>query len=332
MTDRDLIRILRRAVLQERVNGSLLWGCAAAGLGLLAAIALMVLAKCLPHWGDEIIPWLWTPVVVTLAALIVGLWRTRPPLERIALMLDRRAGLEEHLSTWLENRDGPINEEPLRKAFVEAQRRATLGRSEGLNPRKHLPVRPPMWSSALWLGLLFLGCAVLMPEQQASHALSKEGDRLRTEKGGATKAGPARWDSPKKNPSIISLFTPTELLKGRLAAMDETPDTIKADTLKELEAKIGTLPESRLPQEVRKLLAELREQVRPDGAEKAFGDGSVQVNRTGGARKPGERPRRHVGAAAGAMDPAKLIGIMRERFPDEADALERYYDRIGKQK
>jgi hypothetical protein len=327
MSVKGLLGKLGHGRLRERLNGGLFWGCVAAGASLIAAILMMVAARYWPQHSADIVRWIWLPVLAIVLAAVIGTWLTRPPITVIAFLLDRRAGLEEHLSTWLEclNKN-EASAHPVRKAFIKAQRRATLARAMGLNPARHLPLRPPSWSPVLWLGLLLLGCALLMPEREAESvngdrsAFGRAGMGIRATGGGA----PKRFSSgaPKKR---ITPFTPTDRYRGRIVALDDRlSKEEKAAMLRELESKLGSLSESDLPDEDRALLAELREQI---GGKKTAKEpkGGTMSTRASQNEEPASAEPRHVGAASAGRSPVELVAIARDRFPDEADALARYY-------
>lgn len=326
MSDQDLMGKLHRGVVRERLNGGLFWGCVAAGSGLVAAILMMVAAKYWPQWSEQIIHWTWLPVLLTVIAAMIGAWMTRPPISRIAYLLDRRADLEEHLSTWLECMNESEKVHPMRKAFVEAQRRATLARAKDLIPARFLPIRPPGWSPALWLGLLFLGCALLMPEREKDRVEDTKTPFGRTANGiGVGGGGAPKRLSPKSSKKAITPFTPTDRFKGRIVAMDHRlSKEEKAAMLRELESKLGSLSESDLPEEDRALLAELRRQVGKKKTAKDSKGGTV--NSSGSSKEdPTSTGPRHVGAVPAGHTPVELVAVARDRFPDEADALARYY-------
>jgi hypothetical protein len=213
----------------------------------------------------------------------------------------------------------------LARGFVEAQRRATLRKAEGVTPSRHLPLRSPAWSRALWLGFLALGCAVLMPE----HPPRPEGPREGLTQAGAGKEGAGGWRPgagarfDRLSRGEVEIFTPTETRTIELAVYgSDVPEALREEAARLLEARIGTLPESEWSAEAREWLKQLR---RKDGApEPKTPDGAATAAGTGPKETPALTAT-GTGAVLPPVRPEDLIPVIKDRFPDVAAALERYY-------
>ena len=325
MSEADLVGMLQRGARRIRACAGARWACGALLAGLALAAAWVVVARVRVEWAGAILPAFWLPPLLALAAGLFGFWRARPSPAAVALTLDRRAGLAEHLATWEEFRRLPAPAEPLDQAFVAAQRQAALRCAEGLDPARHLPVSVPAWSRALWLGLLALACALLMPPQEprSAGAQGPQGaphGSQRPEAGRFTPFSPA----PLPDALRVEVLTPTEFFKYQLAAGSlEVPESVKARALEELEAKIGALPESELSPQVRAVLEALREQV---GQRKSSEGPQGSIATTGSAPEPVHaQPAPPPRPEALPPSPVELVALAKDRFPDVAAALERYY-------
>ena len=299
------------------------------------------------------------PLLSAAAALIVVFMRSHPLLETVALLLDARAGTAEHLVTWYQlrrvanaptpyplptgEREGrpapcplPQGEgAELRRAFREAQSAATLALGARFDPRRLLPVRLPPWSRSLWLALLLLCCALLMPprtrpgsvpgaaEFGGMHALN-----ARRNGAGFDGAFPAGSHAPH-----VQVLNPSDLLVFQLKATDPLlPAAAKAEVLRELLKKIGAVPETELSPEVRELLDMLRSEVAlKNGGGKNGEEGGKQDGKTNG--KPNEGP---VNPLAGAAEipgfTERAMATVEQNFGDVREQLTKYYREIPNSK
>ncbi|MCZ7648841.1 MAG: hypothetical protein M5U26_26885 [Planctomycetota bacterium] len=329
MTEGQLQIQLERGIWRFRLNDALRWGCAGLGLALAGSALAVVVARIWPAWEPVLANRVWLAGVAALGVAIWGYAQSRPSPERVALRLDGRAGLAEHLTTWLDLRRRGSSGEPWSEAFREAQKNATLRAAESLDASACVPLALPAWSRGLWLGLLALGCALLMPEQDAARE-RPEGLRLheteRTQAGGGAAGGPVRPLSPVSSGFRVNPLSPQELYEARLYASDEQfPLALKEAFLAKLEGKVAGRPESELDDEVRRVLSELRRQTgkesRPDAPE-----AGSQVVAGAGEEAPHSPALEQVGAPEAAQAPAELVGVARIRFPDVSEALARYYE------
>jgi len=328
MTEAELEEVLAGGVKRTRLNAALSWACAALLAGLLAGAALVLVARLYVPWAEAVFQGYWVLLGAVVGAGICGFARSHPSPVGVALGMDRSAGLDEHLTTWADLRLGPPSPEPLAQAFVRAQAAATLRRAEGLRPSRHLPLRLPAWSRGVWLGLLALGCALLMPEQPRRTGGGFEEHREASAAGAVLPAGGVTrllGRGPSASMFRVELLTPTEFFKYQLLASSvELPRELKVRALEELEGKLGALPPADLDPEVRELLAALRSQV---GREKQGEKGTAgALSVSGGEPNPaahGEGSRRP--GEAIPPSPVELVAAVRARFPDVAAALERYY-------
>jgi hypothetical protein len=326
MTEAELERVLERGARRMRLNTGLRWACAALLAALAAGAGLVGWARLEPEWAGTVFAGYWLPLALAACGAVAGFWRARPAGAEVALRLDRAAGLEEHLATWEEFRRVAPSADELARGFVEAQRRATLRKAEGVEPSRHLPLRWPAWSRALWLGLLALGCAVLMPEhpprpEGVREGLSQDGAGREGAGPGSRPANGARFDRLSRGE--VELFTPTETRTIELAVYgSDVPDALREEAVRLLEAKIGTLPESEWSPEVREWLKQLRKKDGPSEAKTT--EGAVTAAGTG--QEPSAAPK---GGAPPPplppLDKPMLLGVVKDRFPDVAAALERYY-------
>ena len=97
--------------------------------------------------------------------------------------------------------------------------------------------------------------------------------------------------------------------------------------LEELEARSAAIPESELGEEIQDLLRTLREKT--GKPKKSPGPGGPEGSLGGeGEADPGAAkgdPRAARGAVEAQSAPETLLGIARERYPDVAPELARYY-------
>jgi len=288
------------------------------------AAAGVLVARLRPEWGAVLLVcgWLLPVLVVVFAAL--GFRCCRPATGEVALRLDRAAGLDEHLTTWDEIRRRALPDEPVSRSFALLQRASTLREAEGLRPWRLLPLALPGWTRVLWLGLMALGCATLMPEHrpEAGRVLGTRTGRDAV--AGRPDGGHRRLAAaePKDALRRIEILSPADMLKySAMAFGPDVPEALKEEALRELEAKVGALREADLSPDVRALLEGLRKQVSTDAGTNV-GNGSTSVN-----GKPANGSGSHADSvgAANPPTPQQAMQVVRDRFRDVAEALGRYY-------
>jgi hypothetical protein len=336
MTEAHLTKLLERGARRFRAQRALWAGLAGLGVGVVLASLLIFLVRLFPLRGagsgsemslaEAAVA---LPVAVALAVFAVVYCRSRPALDTVALLLDRRAGTAEHLVTWWQLRAAPLADargsEDLQRGFRAAQLAATLALAPRLDPKRLLPLRLPEWGRALWLALLLLCCALLMPPRvraERDPAGGKPGDTaslgLRTGGGaGGVLATPGQ--TPR-----VQVLKPTELLAFQLTATDpQLPPAARAAALKELLRKIGNVPESELAPEVRELLEALRDDGTQKNGKNGEKNGSVLAPAKGdNPAEPGAPPE---GAAQVPDFREKAVSAVEQCFPDVKEQLGRYY-------
>ncbi|HYG76152.1 MAG TPA: hypothetical protein VEK08_14200, partial [Planctomycetota bacterium] len=248
--------------------------------------------------------------------------------DEVALLLDRRADSKEHLATWLHYRTAADSILPAQQPFLQAQLSATLSIAPSIKPAELLPLRLPDWSRALWLAILLLCCALLMPP--ATQAVSNA-----TLQRAAAKIAAASREEPllsggapadNRQTPRVQVLPPTELWKFQLMISDpELSPELKAQALKELQQKIGNIPESELTPEVREILSALRpaSSDKPNGSE----DSKPGTSQTKGDSKEADKERSvQVGSAAavGTFN-ERAFSSIQQQYPDVKDKLEKYY-------
>jgi hypothetical protein len=171
--------------------------------------------------------------------------------------------------------------------------------------------------------LLLLGCAVLMPEQRATvermagaYAGEEEGQRAQE----AAQFKPLAPGRSSDTFSRIAVLSETDMKKLGIACSPDVPEVLKADVLKDIEAKVGGLSEADLSADVRALLAELRRQVRGEDASAKPASATVE----------GGSPDQQTSVArseqgANPLTAQEAVALARAHFPDVAEALHRYY-------
>jgi len=220
---------------------------------------------------------------------------------------------------------GPCPREELRRAFREAQSAATLALGARFDPRRLLPIRLPEWSRALWLALLLLCCALLMPPRvRASRlpGLSETGGLAGLRDGAGLNGGPAAGSRAPH----VQVLNPTDLLVFQLKATDPLlPAAAKAELLKELLKKIGNVPESELSPEVRELLNMLRSEVASkDGGGKTGTEEGRQQGKANG--EPSEGAANPLAGAAQIPDfTERAMAAVEQNFGDVREQLGKYY-------
>jgi hypothetical protein len=125
------------------------------------------------------------------------------------------------------------------------------------------------------------------------------------------------------------VLNPSDLLVFQLKATDPLlPAAAKAEVLKELLKKIGTVPETELSPEVRELLDMLRSEVSlKNGGGKNGEEGGKQPGKT--SNGPGEGPVNPLAGAA--MIPGfaeRAMATVEQNFGDVREPLTKYYQEI----
>lgn len=269
------------------------------------------------------------PILLAASAFAILYALARPPESRVAAALDKAATLQDHLTTWLELRAKSLP--PTQSEFRDAQARETLRLADGLSPVKLLPLRLPVWTPALWLALILLCSALLVPPQieAESKAAAREREQSRRRTPAAMLAPGEQQGATASNAPRVQPLSPTELWKLQLRASDPSLTAEqKRQLLNELQQKTGAIPEGELTAEIRELLSQLRE---PDAGAKQLNPektaGSAQASNNGGEKPsqvqpaaPNEATIRERGLARAAND-----------FVDVRDELIRYYSGGTKQ-
>lgn len=331
MTEAILDQMLRRGLLRLRLRAAVRGACLGFGAGLVIGAVLVVCARLNPAvFGSQLMLLPWIPPALLLGAAVLAFRTSKPSIVSVAMQLDRGAKLEDHLTTWDDLRRRDAARDEWAQAFVEAQRKATLRRAEGLDPARHLPVRLPEWARALLLGILALGCALLMPEQTPAKHVANASATDRESKAGQTGGGGenAKPLNPLNNetPFRVQVLTQTDLLQARMATPAEMPKELKEKWLDTIEKKRGSLAENELTEDVREIRDLLRRQLGKDKEDAAKNLNGSQ--RTEGAeskettKKEGPRYTQALPPAGKAED---LVRVTEDRFPDVATAMERYY-------
>jgi len=327
MTEADLDRLLGRGALRLRMNALLCWTCAGLGSALGLAALVVAVSRLDPGWSQYALPALQGLPVLVLIAAIVGFARTQPVPGQVALLLDRRADLAEHLTTWEDLRRRPELQDAVAKAFVLAQRQATLRQAKGVHPRRHMPLRLPAWSRLLLLGGLGLGCALLMPQRETSRlaeATTADGGSAGSAGGDSTQTFAPQADAPTMK---IEILSPTEKMEIVLAlANPEGSEQDLKSAYEQIEKKRGPLPVHQMTDEVRGWREDLRKQLgltKDEAPQDPVGSKVHEAVDVGQAER--EAVRRFVEAIPPTARVEDLLGVQEKQFPDVQSALERYY-------
>lgn len=329
MTEADLEKLLRLGANRLRW-GRLLALAAALTLALLLTAAVLVGAARL--W-PQTAHWLFLGIGLLAAAVPAGVaasWRrARPRAAEAARALDQRAGLADHLTTWEELRRASPPENVLAAAFVAAQQDSTLRCARELRPARLLPVRLPAWSRALWLGIVVLAGAILMPERVSSAAAAVREPGRRDLDGGAANHPAKKFAGSPSAVSLASRLDPNRLAWIQIAAFSNLlPVAEKEKILREVEELIGGIPEESLDREEWKMLEKLRKDI-ADARKAGNNSKGGSVTSTGGSNAARKEPV-HTGAAA--LSPAELAAAYRDRFDDVRVLLDRYYLGAGRER
>lgn len=273
------------------------------------------------------------PLLLAALSFAILYATTRPEGSRVASALDRAAQLQDHLVTWFELRDRELP--PQQAEFRVAQTREAMRLASGLSPAALLPMRLPAWTPALWLALILLCSALLVPPQieteSKAAAREREQSRRRTPAAmlasGEQPGAAAATTTPRVQP-----LSPTELWKLQLRASDPSITAEqKRQLLNELQQKTGAIPESELTSEIRELLSQLREPdaaAKPEVAVKPSTTGSSQQASNNGGEKTSQL---QPAAANDALIRERGIARAANDFVDVRDELIRYYSGGTKQ-
>jgi len=320
MDERNLERLVQVALLRVRLNAGVRWACITLMACLLFAAVLVAVARLYPAL-EPLIAWNNALIAVVLGAFVAGTLLTAPKENLVLAELDRRGKLNEHLVTWAYLRRADAPKGAVEKFFHEAQRAATLRLAGKYRARHLLPLKLPAWSHMLWLGLLALGCALLMPQQKpeptvaATKKVSDENIGLRLKSGGEGLGG----DTQLK----VKPLSATEMKTLELYVLDPNLALEEKKSLYEdISARVAGIPESQLDQDLRQYLKELRNQVKADQGEKPVN--GTQTNEG----KPGNEKPKHVAVTpmpVKPLDRAQLAGVAHDSFPDVEPELRRYY-------
>ncbi|HYF49138.1 MAG TPA: hypothetical protein VEJ63_07025 [Planctomycetota bacterium] len=325
MSEADLEEIIRRAQRRVRVQHALRAALAALGVTLLIAATLIFCARWLALSSTwTVLPLVFVPLITAAVALCV-FQRYRPQPSSIALRLDGLADTAEHLLTWWELRQRPdVELNDLQRGFKAAQRAAALKACEQMQPSRLLPLRTPSWSRALWLAVLFVLCALLMPERQIIAAapvrtLASRTPVVEVSAGPGGSQEKAGAETPRVEPlSATEMFK----LKFELSSGQLTPEQ-REKMLRELKTRIGDTPPTALPQELQDILNILEKDSvqKKDAAESNPASSSQKVGGEGETHRTGELP----GIANVPEQLQKAFTRVREHYSDVQTELERYY-------
>jgi hypothetical protein len=325
MTERDLETLIERGTRRMRAQHALRVALATFGITLLVAAAGILIVR----WTAAGNTWagssLLLPVVATLAVLLADYLRHHPTPRSVAMKMDQTAGSAEHLVTWLELRAAPeaqLNE--LQKEFRTAQRSSTLSVCASMNPSRLMPFRWPAWTRAVWLAILFVLCALLMPERRATadaplRTASSNRPKIQLGAGGAA--------STPNNETRVEPLSKRDMLALNLQMSNPnlTPEQ-KERLLKDLKSRLPEVPRSALPQEIQDYLNILeRDSVQKAGFESKENSSAAQ---TVGNENDTHKPQSLPGVASIPSEMEKAFTTVREQYSDVKEELERYYKDI----
>jgi hypothetical protein len=254
--------------------------------------------------------------------------------------LDSRAQTAEHLTTWLELSQRMDTEfTPLQRDFKNAQRNSTLLHCAALYPTQLIPMRFPTWARSIWLAILLVLCALLMPAQTeikstGPRQLLNPDPRLALALQNAT-GGDA--DGEKNASDLaphIEPFSKTDMLALKLQFCNEqlSPEA-REKLLKDLETKIGETPRNALSQDLQEMLSTLQ---RESLARKTKDAASEQNTATSAQTVKNDASKETVkinplpGIAAIPDTMEQAFTTVKDHYPDVKEELERYYRQPSK--
>jgi hypothetical protein len=328
MNENDLDKLLRRAARRVRFERALQAALAVLGITLVCSAAAVLWLHWIGHENVPILPAASIPVTLALAGGLLAFLMARADLATLAARVDRAANISEHLVTWLylreKNTNAPASKE---RDFKAAQRDSALKAAECIRLKKHLPVRVPAWGRAIWLAIIFLFSAILMPASTPIAASRMD----RNSPGGIDAGGEnasSRASAQQREAPKIEVLSPAELRKLQLIATD--PDLLaaaKSEALKELLNSMGGIPESELTPEVRQLLDILRKETASKSVANPEAAGSI----ASATQNQSEAQRFAAEAKAAGYrpfeNPDKGWAAAEANFPDVAERLKAYYER-----
>lgn len=332
MTESDLERLLQDGARRMQLQRALRLGLGALGGGILLATLAIFLLRLFPLTGTmpgvqsaliQLV--LALPVLLAVIVALAGYQLTRPEPATVALLLDQRAQSKEHLVTWFEFSRRAEGIEP---GFRAAQLASTLQRAPELNPRQLLPLRLPEWSRALWLALLLLFSALLMPPRVEA-ARNTTGTRENRPQTTVQRSAIAASEGPAaetRQAPFVQPLTPTEILKLNLdLSNSEMTTEAKTALLRDLEKKIGSVPETELTPELRDILNSLRAETGTKTADAAKPDLKTGSQQTTSDKNSKTEPAALKQTGAVNADLTRAFTQIGQSFPDVKDQLEKYY-------
>jgi hypothetical protein len=331
MNEADLELLLASASRRIRAQRAIRMSLLVLAFSILGASLLILWARINPQYQWLIAIAMAVPPVGATLSLIISFIRYIPRLQTVALTVDRHAHSDEHLVTWLDLRgrnDGDL--EPLRRDFRDAQRTATLQKAATFQVSRLLPLRLPDWSRAILLAVLLMCCALLVPPKNlaarnAAGPAKDEGADLADSSGGGGGSGGEKKPRNPNVPSVVINVSHEEMDKWRLLAQFDGNKEMQLQALKDARAKLGNIPLSQLPDNVRDLLSQLERKT--GSAEKSEDKSAGNVQRTGPAN-PGEDPSGKIPGGAVIIadyNNEKAFSAVRDKFSDVEVQLERYY-------
>lgn len=331
MNEAELDSLLLHCARRLRAVSALRWALLVLGFAAVAvavAVFLWRMAYTVPAAEMQRIQasqaqWSVLPFVLAGSAFIAAFFLARPQPSRVAAELDSRARLQDHLLTWLQLRAQTMSGQ--QQEFREAQSRSTLQLAKGLSVKTMIPIQFPEWAPALWMALIGLCCALLVPPQieVESAAAARDREQGRRKSAPAVVVEGAAENTTPATPRVQPL-SPTELLKLQLRATDPNlANEQRKQILAEVQQKIGGVPENELTDDVRELLRELRgnsEIARVPNTDLA--SGSAQQ----AAKAAGEVASNGLSEAANAVSfRERGLAFAQREFFDVKDELNRYY-------
>lgn len=327
MTESDVHGLLWRAVWRMRASRALIAALAALGSSLLCA----ALAVSWMRWsGREFVAatvLAALPFAIMACAGVAAFLMSRPALSAAASLLDRRAAISEQLVTWLHLRGlDEAKLDDMQLGFRAAQRESALRAADSIRLKTHLPLDWPAWSRAIWLAMILLLSAILMPANDTRTVKTFERSPGLGLTGGPGGGGGKDTSAALREAPRVQVLAPVELHKLELIATDpQLSAAMKSEALKELNDAIGGLPESELTPDVRQLLEALRKDAAPPSPV-AKADGSIVKSATGQEKskqmaevKPADyKPFDNVDKAWAASE---------SQFGDVRERLARYYQK-----
>ncbi|MEI6233284.1 MAG: hypothetical protein WCT04_09540 [Planctomycetota bacterium] len=325
MTESELQHLLIQAT--RRMSLSAAWN---ASLRIFAgALILSTLVVCWMRWtGNDYIGLASIAALPFISAALAGMIAfsiSRPTQMAAASVLDHRAGTSEHVTTWLHLRKAPSSiVTETQHGFRLAQEQTALRAADAIKLTKHIPMTWPTWSRAIWLCMIALISATLMPPNEPDIiALSVRSPAIGLtageSTGGAKDASPMLRESPR-----IQVLSPAQMRKLELAIDPHMPTVLKSELLKELNEAMAGISENELTPEVRHLLNMLRKDLDASIPPKKNADGSISVATKTDAERAG-RVDAKVAVYERFGNVEKAWAASETQFEDVRERLARYY-------